>query len=211
MIEDNATLQKIVQYIVYIKLNMGPKVKTAKVDEAFTEGVQEESLLEYVQSKLYRGFVDNIPLAAIRELPATYMLVFGFLAYALSAYCFFWFIVTGFSRAMRTEFISLDDSDGECEAVPKENSGTYYGTSDGEWSGAYDFWLSRSMYALALTNYKQNYKNYKLTMNAIRDEIEDLSARSLSRDASENLLEWMAWETYSEAYVCIEPWLFITI
>jgi hypothetical protein len=182
---------------------MGPKVKTAKVDEKFTEGVQEETLIQYVQSKLYRGFVDNIPLEAIRELPPAYMLVFGFLAYALSGYCFFWFIIKGFKRAMSTEFISLDDSDGECESVPKQNSGTYYGTSDGEWSGDYDFWLSRAMYTLALTNYNNNYKSYKVMMDTIHDEVIELGVRSHFMDASENLLEWMAWETYSESYVRI--------
>ena len=180
---------------------MPPKVKTSKVDETFTEGVQEETLMEYVQSKLYASFVNNIPLEAIRELPGMYMIVFGVLAYLLSSFCFFYFIMTGFKRALRTEFITLDKGDGVCETIAKQNSGIYYGTSDGEWSGDENFWLSRSMYSFDLINYIQNYKNYKKTMGLIHDELQQLGVQAKFRDASENLLEWMSWETYSEAYV----------
>ena len=181
---------------------MPPKVKATKVDETFTDGVQDETMLEFIKSKLIRSFVDNIPLEAIRELPGSYMFVFGSIAYVVSTCIFLYFILTGFKRNIRTEFISLDDGDGVCQDVSKEVTGTYYGTSDGKWSGDADFALSRALYKLDFVNYDRNEKNYrKRTMATIKEDLDRLARRSYTRDAAGNLMEWMTWEIYDATYV----------
>ena len=50
-----------------------PKIRKEKVDATFTEGVQQESFKEWFISKIDVMFVENIPLDAIKELPARYM------------------------------------------------------------------------------------------------------------------------------------------
>jgi hypothetical protein len=76
-------------------------------------------------AKIDGMFVDNIPMDAIKELPARYMYLGGIIAYAGAIACFVYFIYNGYDTARNTEFISLSEDDGECEPVTRQNTGIY--------------------------------------------------------------------------------------
>lgn len=177
------------------------KVKKVVADAAFTEGVQEESFKEWFFSKLDGMFIDNIPLDAIKELPTRYMYFAGTISHIASLACFIFFIYTGYNTTRNTEFISLTDTDGECSAVTRQNTGQYLATDTGYWEGSEFFSTVIAIYKVDFFGLNIDTANYEHMIRGFRSSIEELGAKSLMQDASRNVLNWVTFEYSKPQYL----------
>lgn len=176
------------------------KTKKIVADAAFTDGVQEGSFKDWIVSKLDGMFVDNIPLEAIKDLPARYMYVGGMIAHLASIACFVFFISTGYNNARNTEFISLSKSEGECTDVTRQNTGEYLATDTGYWEGNEKFDPALAIYKVNFYSLNIDTSGYKAMISGFKDSITEIGATAKYKDASRNILNWIAYEYSSPQY-----------
>lgn len=182
-------------------MNKQKKVKKVTADVTFTEGVQEESLKEWLASKLDAMFVDNIPLDAIKELPERYMYVAGLIAHAAAGACLLYFVLTGYWVATKKEFITVNSDDGICESISRENGGKYLVTDTGYWDGTDGFDPALTIYRMEFFSFAMTQDDYKSLMREFKDEIKGIAAGAAQRDAAHNLMYWMTWEMDSPNFL----------
>lgn len=181
--------------------NKRKKAKKVVADPSFTEGVQEESFKEWFISKLDNMFVDSIPMDAVRELPGRYMYIAGAITHMAAIACFVYFIYTGYDNAINTSFISLSDSEGYCESVSKQNSGTFLATETGYWDGTEGYEPALTKYRVDFFGLKATADEYKSIIREFRSEIEAVGNMAKSYDAAFNLLFWITWEWSDTNYL----------
>jgi hypothetical protein len=171
------------------------KVRKEKVDAAFTEGVQEqESFKEWILAKLDSMFVDNIPMDAIRELPTRYMYLGGSITYIGALVCFIFFLYSGYDTARNTEFISLSETDGECYAVTRENSGIFLATDTGFWEGTEAYSAALAIYKVEFYRLDLTQEEYEVMVNRFQDSIRPVGQKALHYEAAHNIVSWITFE-----------------
>ena len=153
------------------------------------------SLAEWFVEKCRLTFVRSIPSDSIRDMQTAYMYPFGAFAHALYFSCLLFFAVTGYQNAIERRYVSLENSNDQCERVLKPITGTYYGSHSGYWAGHSKFEYSDAMYVLELRNFIEPTHRYEKHMNRVAEELRDLSLLAAAEPLVPNLLYWMVWET----------------
>lgn len=173
---------------------MTTKTKKNVPDKAFVESLNEPTLYEWLVSKIDEAFVENIPLDSMKELPANYMYLFGFIAYIASLFCFLYFTYTGYIQQTTKEFITPNSNDGDCSTVLRTVDGTYYADFIGQWSGESNFQYSNALYQLNLNNFRYSLKDYSKMMKYVGQQLDYIGAGAYDRNLAGNIMYWISWQ-----------------
>ena len=130
---------------------------------------------------------------AIRDLPKIYMYAFGFIAEFGALALFIYFVQDGYFTGLKSKYISLDPSSGNCVEVVKSVSGVYSADENGTWVGHPGYSYSRSLYALNLVDASVLQSDYENIMLLAKQEVTNLGNASQDFDLSLNLIIYMSW------------------
>lgn len=176
------------------------KVKKVTTDAAFTEGVREESFVEWIVSKFDNMFIDNLPLDTIKELPPRYMYFTGSIVHITTIACLLYFIYTGYDTATTVQFVSVNDDDGICSEISRQNSGSFLATNDGYWEGNERYAPSNAIYQLDYYSYATTMTEYRKLIRDFKAEMKDLGRRATRQDATYNIMNWITWQKADTKY-----------
>jgi hypothetical protein len=172
------------------------KMLTANIIKDDSE--QEMSFYEWLIFKLDVMFVENIPLQSIKELQPNYMYFFGFLSYILMTGCFLYFCQQGYLNSRRKEYVAVDQTEGDCEDIPRSVSGAWLASQSGLYEGDVDFSYPEAMYMLEFTSLSKTKEEYRILMDEYEDQLNILAAKSLENDLADNILLWITWQVFKK-------------
>jgi hypothetical protein len=86
--------------------------------------------------------------------------------------------------------MSLDQTSGRCQTVPKALSADFLGSIDGYWQGATSFQYVKALYAFEFLSLELTDKQFK---HFIQDgyDLSDVSAYNANNTYSNNIVLWM--------------------
>ena len=125
----------------------------------------------------------------------------GSIAHAATIACLVYFIYTGYSVAINKQFISISSEDGDCEALSRENSGSYLATDTGFWEGTDGYKASLAIYHLEYYSYATTLEEYSSLIRSFKREMKLLGETAEKRDAAYNIMNWIAWELANPNYL----------
>jgi hypothetical protein len=161
-----------------------------------------EKTKDFLVDKLHDSFMDFIPSDDIRQMPPQYLYPFGCLSIIFLFGIFLAVFLTGYFSQINTQYLSpIDGADSKyCDNVPISNSGIYYATQTGQWSGEEGFSYSLATYALSITNLQLTEAQYETYMWQIYQGINLLGEYAYNNTLGINVLFWMTYVWMTEGY-----------
>lgn len=154
----------------------------------------EQSLMEYVYEQLHDQFIENIPIAAILELPPFFLYLFGAIAELLMLLTFISFFKSVYTQGMTQKFISITNDTGICEPVERSITGDFWGDTNGNWAGSADFSASLALYELILTDAKFSPTTYQTVMLMSYAALLRLGEAGKKQDLAANIAVLISWQ-----------------
>eukprot|EP01034_Spumella_vulgaris_P036389 gene36389-44886_t len=131
------------------------------------------------------------------------MYIIGTLAYSISLAVYIYFLINNYQSNVTQQYISLDESSGNCENVPISRSNTYLADTSGNWLGSPSFAYSKAAYSLSLNNFiVDTQAQYTAMMAKFQTGLTRVGQESTQENVAFSLLYWM---TYIDYYYVPDP------
>lgn len=126
----------------------------------------------FISTSLHSIFlflIPDDPLGKVRNLPSQYLYSFGSLIISIVIVLFLYFLITGFTALSDTQFLAPIENSGVeskyCSEALYVNTGTYFASNDGYWSGSSNFKFSNAVIMLTAINLQLSTESFRQSMN----------------------------------------------
>lgn len=109
---------------------------------------------------------------------------------------FAYFTYTSYEGAISQAYISLQDTNGQCNPVEITVTGTYLADKQGNWIGSPAFSYSDAQYSLTLSNFEGTNEQYTTMMNFFHYVLTNLGNDALHDNLPYNLARWSSFVRY---------------
>ncbi len=160
-----------------------------------------ERMRSYFRQLMPEG-VGKVPDYLLYSVGALFMLAtFAFFVY---------FFITNIVEQQSQKFLSLDDSAGICETVPRTLNGKYFVDTNGYWEKQENFLYPNSIYVMEFSNLAVSYEEWNKMFTDVGAYVSYVGNLSTSLDLTRIILLWTTWRMYTSmngrvsavAYAC---------
>jgi hypothetical protein len=176
---------------------------TSQLSENDENYMLESNTCQNIQENAFDSvrdaMVNLIPSEEVKTFHPRYLYPFASIILLIMGGIFIQLFVTSYSNEITNRFLSPKDSGDSkyCDHVQISNTGTFYATKEGYWSGSSQFRYSNTSYAIYITNMAASEENFKSSFWEIYSSLSFLGNITKTTDLSINLLFWMSYAIFA--------------
>lgn len=132
-------------------------------------------------------------MESVKELPSTYLYLFGIIAYIAALSSFVYFFHSNYVETIQQAFVSLDPSSGDCRSVSIPVTGKYLADQEGNWIGTKQFSYFDASHRLGLTKFDvDDLRTYQDMITVFEGSFKELGKKTEKNNLAYNLLVWIS-------------------